>query len=158
MSKLLPVSWNNPVNHLRDRVADIFERWTSRSNGEPSLARNDIWEAGLLERTVPPVDLEETDDEVVVRAEMPGLKKGDFTVELAGHRLLLRGEKKASREEKRRNYYYAESVQGAFYRAVPLPCEVDWEHARASYQHGVLRVRMPKSEAAKARRVHVDVI
>lgn len=158
MSNLVPTSWRNTVEDLRERVAGVFDRWLSRRDWVTTAARDDLFgETFLASRVTPVVEVEETDDDVLVTAEMPGMKKEDFSVELAGNRLLLRGEKKASREQKERNYYYSETAYGAFFRAVPLPCEVDWERASAKHKHGVLTVRVPKSEAARSRRVHVQV-
>jgi len=85
------------------------------------------------------------------------LTEKDFSVELSGDRLVLKGEKKANREEKKRDYHYAECSYGSFTRSIPLPCEVDADKASARYARGVLIVTLPKTEAAKARRVKVDV-
>ncbi|HNT89738.1 MAG TPA: Hsp20/alpha crystallin family protein, partial [Candidatus Hydrogenedentes bacterium] len=78
-------------------------------------------------------------------------------VEVEERRLVLRGEKKAEREERRDGRYYSERSYGGFYRAGPLPCEIEPDKANARYRHGVLRVRLPKSDAAKARRKRITV-
>jgi HSP20 family protein len=79
----------------------------------------------------PVVDLEETDDNIIVTAELPGLDKDDFTVEISGERLSIRGEKKQETEEQGREYYYAERRYGAFARVVALPCEIDADKVEA---------------------------
>ncbi|MFP4502667.1 MAG: Hsp20/alpha crystallin family protein [Candidatus Hydrogenedentota bacterium] len=157
MSNLVPVSWRNSIEDLRDRVSGIFDRWAPTRTGDTLPNEGGLWAGGLFSHPLPAVDVEETDDEVRVSAELPGLEEKDFHVELDGQRLLLHGEKNASREEKKRNYYYAESAYGAFFRAVPLPCDVDRDKTRAQYKHGVLTVTMPKTEEAKARRLQVEV-
>jgi HSP20 family protein len=118
---------------------------------------SESWPANMFSTPVPAINVEEGPDEVVVTAELPGLDKKDFRVQLQDQRLILQGEKKASREEKKRNYYYAESSYGSFYRAIPLPCEVDADHIQANCKHGVLKVRLPKTEKAKASTIQVQV-
>lgn len=157
MSNLVPVSWRNSVDDLRRSVLDTIDRWLPqrfRREGSPDDA---FWPGTLLMAGGPAVDVAEDDHNVMVTAEMPGLDKKDFTLEVEGDRLVLRGEKKAAREEKNRSYYYSECAYGSFARAIPLPCEVDVEKADATYKHGVLRVKLPKTEAAKARRITVSV-
>ena len=157
MSNLVPASWRDSVQELRDRVSGVFDRWLPHRAEQAPVKVTEYAPAYLRAATMPAVDLAETDDEVLVHAELPGLDKKDFNVELDGQRIVLRGEKKASREEKKRNYYYAESSYGSFFRAIPLPCEVDGDRAKATYKGGVLDLRLPKTEKAKARTVHVKV-
>jgi HSP20 family protein len=103
------------------------------------------------------IDLEETEDEVIVQAELPGLNKDDFTVEVSGNRLVLRGEKRHETEEQRQGYYYAEHSYGTFARVIALPCEVDAGKAVATYRNGLLRITLPKTAQAKAKRLSVHV-
>jgi HSP20 family protein len=107
--------------------------------------------------TGPGLDVAETDDKVVVTAELPGLDQEDIAVDVSGDRLVIRGEKKAAMEKKGREYYYAEQSYGAFARTVVLPCEVDADKALAKYKNGVLRLSLPKTEQARTRRVQVKV-
>jgi HSP20 family protein len=99
--------------------------------------------------------LEETTDEVVIVAEMPGFDEKDFSVEVSNDRLILRGMKQQKTEERGRNYYYAEQSFGGFTRMLPLPCEVDVKRANARYKNGLLRVVLPKAEHAKAKRIEI---
>ena len=157
MGSLVPAGWRESLDELRGRVSKVFYRWLPHRSEQVPARTHESWPGALLAGTAPRVNIEETDDEVAVTAELPGLDEKDFYVELDGHRLILRGEKKASREEKKRNYYYTESTYGSFYRAVPLPCEVEGDKVRANYKHGVLTVRMPKTEDAKSRSVRVKI-
>lgn len=157
MKHLVPSSWRQSVDELRDGVMGLFDRWLAPFAGTgrdltPSLRPWPLFSTGG-----PAVDVDETENEVVVTAELPGLSEKDFQVELQGDHLILRGEKKATREEKNRTYHYTECSYGSFYRAVPLPCEVNDAKADASYKHGVLTVRLPKTESSKARTVKVKV-
>jgi HSP20 family protein len=110
----------------------------------------------LLE-TAPSIDLKETDDEIEVLAELPGLEAKDFAIETDGRRLILRGQKKEETEERGRRYYYAERRFGAFTRVIDLPCQVDASKASATYRNGVLRIVLPKAPGAKERRLRVPI-
>ena len=94
---------------------------------------------------------------MIVRAELPGLRSEDFTVETTADRLTIRGEKSVESEEQGRGFHRVERRYGAFVRSVALPCEVDRDRAEASYRNGVLRVTLPKTEAAKASRIKINV-
>lgn len=115
------------------------------------------WSPSQLFVSSPTIDVDETTDDVVVTADLPGLAPEDFAVEITGERLVIRGEKKHAVNRTGYGYTYSEQRYGAFVRALHLPCEVDSDKAQANYQHGVLRVVLPKSEGAKAKRVHIDV-
>lgn len=99
----------------------------------------------------------EGDKEVLVRLEAPGLEKDDFNVQVFGDTLVVRGEKRMEREERRGHYHVMECAYGSFQRAVPLPAEVDVAKAKARYRNGVLHVTLPKTTGAHARRVTVEV-
>jgi HSP20 family protein len=103
------------------------------------------------------IDQEETDNEVIVQAELPGLEKDDFTIEVTGNRLVLRGEKRHETKEQRHGYSYAERSYGAFARVIALPCEVNAGKATATYKNGLLRITLPKTAQAKANRITVQV-
>ncbi|GIX46997.1 MAG: molecular chaperone [Candidatus Tectimicrobiota bacterium] len=154
MAQWLPVPWRQALSRLRDDIHRVLDRWLPRRRAPED---EEFWAPSLIIGGGPLIDLEETDDEVIVVAELPGLDKDDFTVEVTGDYLVLRGEKRRSAEEKGRHYYYAERSYGAFVRTVPLPCEVDADRATARYKNGVLRVTLPKTEQAKARRIKVKI-
>ncbi|HOF39072.1 MAG TPA: Hsp20/alpha crystallin family protein [Candidatus Hydrogenedentes bacterium] len=157
MTKLLPVHWRSSVDELRDRVVQTFDRWLPEDwRREPRIDMRD-WALQLMARGGPTIDLEETDDEIVVTAELPGLDKDDFKVEVEGQRLILRGERKSAREKERRQYHCCECSYGSFCRAIALPCEIDPAQSTANYRKGVLTVTMPKTPAAKARCVRVTI-
>jgi HSP20 family protein len=105
----------------------------------------------------PAVDLYEDKDDIVVKAEMPGLSKEDIDVNITDHLLVLKGEKKKEEEANERDYYRSERIYGSFVRSIPLPAETDPQKAKASFKNGVLEVRLPKSEEAKKREIKVNV-
>lgn len=92
----------------------------------------------------PAVDIDETDKEMVITAEMPGLEEKDFEVMVAGDVLTIKGEKKAEHEQKNGNGQYMERRYGAFSRSVQLPFEVADENIEAKYDKGVLTIRIPR--------------
>jgi HSP20 family protein len=105
----------------------------------------------------PSLDVSETKDNIVVKAEVPGMDGKDIDISLSGGVLTLKGEKKQEKEEKDENYYFAERSYGAFFRAVQLPQEVQTDKIKASYKNGVLTITLPKSEEAKAKEVKIKV-
>ena len=173
MAQLIPESWRQGLAHLRDDIHDAIDRWWHHRHHEmepgtavpvrrvtPERVEDNAWplsSPSFLGPHLPLVDVEETEDDVLVTAELPGLEKDDFTVDISGARLRIRGEKKQSSERKTRGAYYAECSYGAFSRAILLPCEIDADHAKAAYEHGTLRMTLPKTDRAKASRIKVQV-
>jgi len=105
----------------------------------------------------PRLDLYEAENEIVVKAELPGMSKDDVQISFADNTLTIRGEKKKEEEAKGKDYYRAERVYGSFSRSVVLPAEIVAEKARAVFKDGVLEIRLPKSEAAKKKEIKVKV-
>lgn len=101
-------------------------------------------------------EVEETDKEVVVRLEVPGMDKADCHIAIEANTLYLSGEKRLERETHDSTYHVMERAYGAFQRAIPLPGNVDPEQAAASYKNGVLTVRLPKAGGGGARTIPVD--
>ena len=152
----LPDRMNGPVEHLRANVHEAVNRWLPAWRRPRSdLQNGDGWIESMFEDGGPAIDVEETDDEIIVEAEMPGLDKDDFKVEIYDDRLILRGQKKFENEERGSGYYYAERRFGAFTRVIPLPSEVDARKASAKYKNGLLRVVLPKVRDENARRIEV---
>jgi HSP20 family protein len=103
----------------------------------------------------PPVDFSETDDAFVARMDLPGMQREDITVDLEDRRLTISGERQRETEEKGENFHRVERSYGSFFRALTLPSEVKSEEIRATFDDGVLTVRIPKSEASKPRRIEI---
>jgi HSP20 family protein len=107
--------------------------------------------------TVPTLDMYEEKNEVVVKAELPGMAKEDIDIKLSDSTLTLKGEKKKEEEVKEKDYYRCEREYGSFLRTVQLPAEVKADGAKATFKDGILEVRLQKSEEAKKKEVHVQV-
>lgn len=105
----------------------------------------------------PAVDVYERDNEIVVRAELPGVKPEDVDIKIQDDSLRIRGERRFSEEIKEENYYRLEQRYGSFERVIPLPAAVDREKAKAKYRDGVLEVDLPKSERAKPKEIKVEI-
>ena len=115
------------------------------------------WLRGDGEITAPVVDVYEEKDEVVVKAELPGLDKKDIEVNISDSELTLKGQKKKEEEIEKENYYRRERSYGAFLRSVELPTDVQADKVKASFKNGVLEVRVPKTEEAKTKTIKVQI-
>lgn len=98
----------------------------------------------------------ETDSEVVVKVELPGVKKEDVEVLVRDNNLIIRGEKKEEREEKTETYNRIERVYGKFERVVALPAEVKLEGIKAEFKDGVLEIRLPKEKTSKEVKIQIQ--
>jgi HSP20 family protein len=109
------------------------------------------WERPFAEMPAfgPSVDVIDRDDEVVVRAEVPGYKKEDIEVSVSDSSLTIKGETKTEEKEEKGDYYRCEISHGAFTRTITLPAEVDDAKAKASMKDGVLELTLPKLEKSK---------
>ena len=103
----------------------------------------------------PAVDVMENDNNIIVKAELPGVEKDKINVELNGRMLTIKGERSAETETKEEKYYRKESMFGNFERCVMLPSEVDPESIKAQYKDGVLSVEIPKPEDKKPKKISV---
>ena len=112
---------------------------------------------GTLRRWHPAMDLVETEDHFVLRADLPGVSEDDVKVELEDNVLTIAGERRHEEEAKGGGYYRLERATGVFSRSLTLPEGVDPEAVQASFDKGVLEVRIPKPEERKPRRVAISV-
>jgi HSP20 family protein len=110
---------------------------------------------GALRRWMPAMDLVETDDHFVLRADLPGMSEDDVKIELEDNALSISGERKAEHESKNEGYYRVERAFGSFSRSLTLPQGVDPASVAASFDRGVLEVRIPKPEERKPRRIEI---
>jgi HSP20 family protein len=115
------------------------------------------WPGAGMEITTPVVDLYEEKDDIVVKAELPGLEKDNIEVNLSDKRLTIKGEKKQEEEVKKEGYYRSERSYGSFVRTLELPREVQTDKVRAAFKNGILEIRLPKTEEAKKKETKVKV-
>jgi HSP20 family protein len=117
------------------------------------------WERPLLADiglAAPKVDVVDRDEEVLVRAEVPGVNKEDIEVSISGNMLTIKGETKREEREEKGDYYRCELARGAFARTLSLPAEVDEAKAKAELKAGVLELTLPKVEKSRRRTIKID--
>ncbi|MBI1852223.1 MAG: Hsp20/alpha crystallin family protein [Planctomycetes bacterium] len=105
----------------------------------------------------PALDLAETDTEILVKTEIPGIDPKDMDVSIAGEVLTVKGEKKSEVEEKGKTWHRTERNYGAFQRSINLPCPVYADRVKAEYKNGVLSIMIPKREEARPKPIKVNV-
>ena len=133
---------------FRREFDDLIERFFG---SEPMIS-------GVGARAFSPVvDIYETDNDIIVQAEIPGMDQKDLDVNLAGDVLTIKGEKRAENEERGENFHRIERSYGSFSRSITLPCEVQQERVDASYKNGVLHLTIPKTESCKKKAVKITV-
>ncbi len=104
---------------------------------------------------IPAVDLYQNDDEVVVKASLPGLKAEDVQISMTAELLTLRGEFKGESEEGEKTYHIRENRYGAFERQIMLPIDVETDKAKADFENGVLTIVLPKAETVKPKTISI---
>lgn len=112
-------------------------------------------EEGLI--GTPPVDLIDKGDTLILRSEMPGVKKDNIKISVTEDDISISGKVEKAKEEKEEDYYYCERAYSSWQRVIPLPVKVKAEKAKAKYQDGILEITLPKAEEAKAKRKEVKV-
>ena len=147
------------INRTLDHFADGWRELVHRSSDALTHFTHGKHEVATAEDQYPVFpnwsllagEVEETDKEIVVRVEAPGMEKEDFQVTINGNMLYLKGEKRFEGATNDSMYHMMERAYGWFERAIPLPSEVAGHDAEASYKNGVLTVRLPKLGGGKAR-------
>ena len=132
---------NFPTNfrHFEDAVS----RWLNEPRGERPWS--------------PAVDILETENDIVLKADLPDVKQEDIEVRVENYTLTLKGHRKFEKEESAKGYHRIERSYGTFMRSFAVPETVDSERVQAAYKNGVLTVTLAKKEAAKPRQVKVEV-
>ncbi|PYS47293.1 MAG: Hsp20/alpha crystallin family protein [Acidobacteria bacterium] len=151
MAQWLPQSWRQALTRLREDIDRALERGFRRRRGGERAMQAKADDPGVMVD----IDMNETDVDIIVTAELPGLDRDDFTVCVTENRLALQGVKRHDGEEGRR-YQYSERSYGPFARAIALPCEIDDKKATAQYVNGLLMITLPKSMQPKAKRIDVQ--
>ena len=142
------VRWDpfRDLNMLQDRMNRLFED-ASRNWKSDEPASTTTWS--------PAVDIFETESEIVVKAEVPGMERKDITLNLENNVLTLKGERRFLKEAKEENYHRIERSYGGFSRAFSIPATVDEEKIRADYQDGVLKIVLPKKEQLRPKQIKI---
>jgi HSP20 family protein len=145
--------WMSPFEEMDRLFGRLFPRGLMRSMrpGWPALS-----ELSPYEIRMPRVDVVDKEEDVLIRAEIPGVKKEDLDVSVTDHTVIIRGEAQQESAEEEGEYYLREMSYGAFSRSIPLPADVDTEKCRVSFKDGILEMKLPKAESAKRRRIPIE--
>jgi len=130
---------------LRDAMNSLLQESFVRPGGMPAANGHSTL----------PLDVSETENEFVVKASLPGIKPEDVQITVHGDMLTIRGESKVEEEKKDEHWHLRERRYGSFQRSVSLNTPVNSDQAQASFEHGVLTLTLPKSEAAKPRQIKI---
>ena len=132
--------WTHPFYTFRADMDKLMENIFGGFNRTPFGKTADTF--------MPRIDVVDTEKEIKVSAELPGMDEKDIEVSLTKEALIIRGEKKEEKEEKGEDYYRSERTYGSFSRTIPLPLEIDEEKVAASFKKGVLTIKLPKTKQA----------
>src|SRR5438552_17169958 len=138
-----------PFRELQDRMNRLFHESYRAQGAEDDWALGGTW--------APAVDIYEQDNNIVLKAELPGVDPKDVDIRLENNTLALRGERKFDNEVKKENDHRVERAYGAFTRSFTLPTVVDQGNIKAEFKDGVLRVTLPKREEAKPKQIQISV-
>ena len=128
----------NPLHEFRQEMGRLMENFFEGFDTGHFARRADSF--------VPQIDVVDTDKEIKISAELPGLDEKDIEISLTRDALTIKGEKREEKEEKGKDYYRSERSYGSFTRTIPLPVEIDAEKVGASFKKGVLTVKLPKTK------------
>jgi HSP20 family protein len=141
-----PYMYTSPFSLMR-RFTDEMDRLFD-SFGGTSYGLGQTW--------APQVEMFEREGKLVVRADLPGLKKDDVSVDVDDGRILISGERRQEHEENEGGYYRSERSYGSFYRSIPLPKGVSGENAKAKFKDGVLEITMDAARESSGRRLAIE--
>ncbi len=133
---------------LQERMNRLLEESFGRLRREEGLVSG-AWS--------PAVDIYETENSLVVTAEIPGVSEKDIDVRIENNQLVIKGERKFEKETKEENYHRIERVYGNFYRSFSLPNTVDPDKVKAEYKNGVLKITLGKKEEVKPKQIKIEV-
>ncbi|MEZ5427686.1 MAG: Hsp20/alpha crystallin family protein [Pyrinomonadaceae bacterium] len=134
------------LRSLQDEMNRLF------SAGFPRLSNQEEMSTGWS----PSVDIYESENQIVLEAELPGMKREDFELSIENNVITLRGERRFEKKDEGDNYHRVERAYGSFTRSFNLPRTVSTEDIKAEFKNGILTVNLPKKEEAKARKIEVS--
>lgn len=128
-----------------------LDRWMNEALGDLRLGSGENLHAWF-----PATDVSETPEQLIIRLEVPGLARDDIQLSVENNMLTVRGEKRQETATEGENFYRCERAYGSFERSFALPSHVDPEHVKASLEDGVLTIRLPRHEEARARAIEIE--
>lgn len=144
------VARQDPIQSFRSEVDRLFDDFLGGGSGVEFPSWSGV-------SFVPEFDLVESDTEIRIAADLPGVEEKDLELSLDGDVLTIRGERRAEKEERRKGYEWSERRFGSFLRRIELPSEVQSEKVQAKFNKGVLEITLPKSESAKRKSLTIPI-
>jgi HSP20 family protein len=156
VTELIPTNWKTCLERLRKRIHQVVGRWLTRE--KPSVSEDgEFWHPIAFQSVGRGIELGEEDDKLIAKVVLPGVDKKDVKVEVTENRLVIRGDRHRSRENRGRGYRRYEESSASFAQAIALPCEIDRDRVKAKYKSGILTVSLAKSERAKNKHIKIGV-
>lgn len=149
----MSMSYLSPISELRGQINRIFSDFAEEPH-LPSLLR--MPEVPSERAWLPPVEISETDKDVVVKAQLPGLKPEEIQVETVGNTLILSGEFQREQKQEEKQFHRSEFQYGSFRRSLGLPDYAKTEACQAEFKNGILELRIPKVKESRAKRIEVQ--
>ena len=143
------MSWRPPAlfEGFRDEMDSLVKRFFGRELVETKNGPMETWK--------PSCDVEETDKELLVKVDLPGVEPKDVDISFSDNTLVVRGEKREEKEEKKKNFHRVERFVGQFYREIPLPPGTEQDKITAASANGTVTITIPKKPAAQAKKIPV---
>jgi HSP20 family protein len=154
VGRFSPKSFLTPFEEMERMFDDFFPGSWLRSQWKGWPSKTML--SSQFEERIPKVDVIDRDDEVFIKAELPGIEKEDIDVSMTDHTITIKGSSKKEEKEEKGDYYRCEITQGAFSRSLSLPAEVNIDKSKAKFKDGVLELTLPKMESAKRRNIEVN--
>src|SRR6059036_2265783 len=140
----------DPFRDIQNEMNRLFDRFLGRQPATATGPDRQTW--------VPIVDMHETNDDLILDFEIPGVREKDISLSITGDLLTVRGERQFRQELKDDHTYHIERAYGKFERAVQLPMPVQAGRVTATFRDGVLEVRLPKAEEVRPKEIKIDVL
>lgn len=136
------------LSSFQDDMNRLFSDFLGRAPDRRNLS-DGLW--------APMMDIEETKTDIIVKAEIPGMKKEDIKIQISGDMLTISGERKHEEETKDKTYHRIERMYGQFQRVLRLPTEVQSGKTKAAYENGLLTITVPKAEEVKPKEIAIEI-
>jgi len=145
------------LGDMEHRIEQLFSQGWMHPNFGSLLGHSKDQHLGMpFEGRSPKVDLIDNDNEVIIRAELPGIKKKDINISMNSHQVTIKGSTHEEINEKKDDYYHTEIASGSFCRTMTLPCEVNVDETTSKLKDGLLELTMPKIEKAKRKSIKIE--
>jgi HSP20 family protein len=156
LARRAPTSGGVAPYRTLQQVADEMDQMMSSFGLAPRWSSSPIWRNATAGLWAPDVDVYQREDQLVIKADLPGLRKDEVSVEVADDSVIIQGERKTELKDEREGYFRSERSHGSFCRVIPLPEGAITDQAKASFHDGVLEVTLPAPpQATRGRKLEI---